>query len=232
MSTQGSFKPSVILFDVNETLLDMTPLKKKVNGLLGSERGFRVWFGMMLQYSLVDNCTNQYHDFSAIGRATLEMAAKAFKETVTEKDIEEALSTMKALPAHTDVTESLNLLKKAGLRLAALSNSPAKSLAAQLDYAGLTDYFEHILSVDAVNKYKPAPEAYEYAARTLTVDTNEMVMVAAHGWDITGASHAGLHTCFIEREGQALYPLAPTPSISGNSLVAAAKQIIKKLDKT
>jgi len=48
-------KPSVIIFDVNETLLDMSPLQKKVNTLLGSKRGFRIWFGLLLQYSLVDN---------------------------------------------------------------------------------------------------------------------------------------------------------------------------------
>ncbi len=50
-------KPSVILFDVNETLMDMSPLKKKVNDVLDSKRGFRIWFGMLLQYSLVDNST-------------------------------------------------------------------------------------------------------------------------------------------------------------------------------
>ncbi len=36
-------KPSVILFDVNETLMDMSPLKKKVNDMLDSKRGFNIW---------------------------------------------------------------------------------------------------------------------------------------------------------------------------------------------
>lgn len=229
MNNSRTFKPTVILFDVNETLLDMSPLKKKVTKLLKSKHGFKLWFTMLLHYSLVDNCTNQYHDFPTIGKATLKMAAKSLKEVITEEDITDALSTINELTAHADVKEGLNLLKDAGLRLATMTNSPMKTSRAQLAFAGLTNYFETILSVDAIKKYKPALEAYRYAAQVLKVNTDEILMVAAHGWDITGASHAGLHTCFIERKGQGLYPLAPKPSISGSTLVIAAKEIIRQL---
>lgn len=152
MNNSLTFKPSVILFDVNETLLDMTPLKKKVNKLLKSPRGFKLWFTMLLQYSLVDNCTNQYHDFPTIGKATLKMTAQSFKEVITDDDIKEALSTINELPAHADVKDGLNLLKDAGFRLATLTNSPMKTLRTQLEFAGLTDYFESILSVDSIKK--------------------------------------------------------------------------------
>ncbi len=84
-------KPSVILFDVNETLLDMSPLKEKVNKLLNSKRGFRIWFGMLLQYSLVDNCTGDYHDFSTIADATLDKAAKALETPMNAGQKQEAL---------------------------------------------------------------------------------------------------------------------------------------------
>lgn len=79
---ETSKKPLVILFDVNETLLDMSTLQKKVNNILNSKRGFRIWFGILLQYSLVDNCTGSYHDFSAIADAALDMAAKALGEEI------------------------------------------------------------------------------------------------------------------------------------------------------
>lgn len=229
MTHAAAFTPSVILFDVNETLLDMAPLKKKVSKLLNSKRGFKIWFTMLLQYSLVENCTHQYHDFSDIGKATLQMAAKFLKTKVTDGDIKETLSTIRQLPAYGDVEEGLKRLEDAGLRLATLSNSPMETSTAQLAHAGLTNYFEKILSVDAIKKYKPAPESYRYAAETLNISTGEMVMVAAHGWDIAGASHAGLHTAFIERKGQALYPLAPKPSITASTLVEVANEILKQL---
>lgn len=221
-------KPSVIILDVNETLLDMSPLQKKVNSLLGSKRGFRIWFGMLLQYSLVDNCTDSYHDFSTIANATLDMAAKAFGKEIDEDDKKEALAPMKQLSPYADVQIGLKLLKEAGYRLATLTNSPPQTLAAQLEHAGLTNYFEQTLSIDAVKKYKPAIESYQYAAKTLGVNTEDVLMVAAHGWDMAGAINAGLQTAFIERKGQSLYPLAAKPQHIGKDLVEIANAIIKQ----
>lgn len=218
-------KPSVILFDVNETLMDMSPLKKKVNNILGSKRGFRIWFGMLLQYSLVDNCTGEYHDFSTIAGATLDMAAKALQKEIKEDEKKVTLALMKKLSAYTDVKEGLKLLKQAGFRLATLTNSPMQTLTAQLEYTGLTKYFEATLSIDAIKKYKPSLESYQYAARTLGVSTNEIIMVAAHGWDIAGAMQAGLQAAFIERKGQSLYPLSPKPQFLGKNLVEIAGKI-------
>ncbi len=220
-------KPSVILFDVNETLLDMSPLKKKVNNILNSKRGFRIWFGMLLQYSLVDNCTGQYHDFSTIADATLDMAAKALEKEIEEDEKKEALALLKKLSAYADVEKGLKLLKEAGFRLATLTNSPMPTLTAQLQHSGLTTYFEATLSIDGVQKYKPATESYQYAARTLGVSTSEIIMVAAHGWDIAGAMQAGLQAAFIERKGQSLYPLASKPQFVCEDLVEFANAIIK-----
>ncbi len=69
-----------------------------------------------------------------------------------------------------------------------------QTLTAQLEHAGLKSYFEASLSVDAIKKYKPALETYQYASQELGVVTNQMVMVAAHGWDIAGAG--GFASCF------------------------------------
>lgn len=219
-------KPTVIIFDVNETMLDMSPLKKKVDSLLGSSKGFRIWFGMLLHYSLVDNCTTQHHDFIAIANATLDMAAKALKKSIGEKEKKEALATIKELSAYPDVAKGLKLLKQNGFRLATLTNSPSATLAAQLKHAGLTDYFEATLSIDAIKKYKPALETYKWAVEQLSVSADDAMLVAAHGWDIAGALQAGLQAAFIERKGQSLYPLSAPPQIIGKDLVDVANKII------
>lgn len=219
-------KLPVILFDVNETLLDMSPLRKAINRLLGTTKGFRIWFGMLLHYSLVDNCTNSYHDFSAIANATLEMAAKALKEDIDEKEKEAALATIKELPAYPDVTKGLNTLKENGFRLATLTNSAFTILTAQLQYSKLTKYFDATLSVDSIQKYKPALETYQWAAEQLSVSPTDIIMVAAHGWDIAGALQAGMQTAFIERKGQSLYPLVAKPQLFGRDLDEIATSII------
>jgi 2-haloacid dehalogenase len=216
----------IILFDVNETLLDMAPLKKKINSLLNSTKGFRIWFGMLLQYSLVDNCTNNYHDFSAIADAALDMAAKALKAEIDQKEKKEALQTIKELSAYDDVPKGLQLLKDNGFRLATLTNSPATTLSAQLQHTKLTEYFEATLSVDAIRKYKPALETYQWAAKQLSVNVSDAMLVAAHGWDIAGALQAGMQAAFIERKGQSLYPLAAKPNFTAKDLTDLANSII------
>ncbi|MDQ6814929.1 MAG: haloacid dehalogenase type II [Bacteroidota bacterium] len=223
----NKIKPSVILFDVNETLLDMKPLKQKVNNLLGS-KGFRIWFGMLLHYSLVDNCTNQYHDFSALAAATLDMACKALDKAITENEKTDALSVIKKLKPHADVEKGLTILKAKGLRLAALTNSTENVLIEQLTNGNLMPYFEKALSIDSIKKYKPALETYAWAAEQLSVNPADIVMVAAHGWDIAGASFAGLQTAFIDRKGQSLYTLSSKPDFSGKDLIEVANAITGK----
>ena len=219
-------KPTVIVFDVNETLLDMIDVKMKVNNALGSTSGFKLWFTQLLQYSLVDTVTASYHDFGAIAGATLEMTALALETELKEADKKEILASMKSLPPHDDVKEGLQLLKDAGFRLVTLTNSAKDTLQQQLTHAGLTNYFETMLSVDEFKLFKPHGEVYQKALSKIGVSPQESLMVAAHGWDIAGALAAGMQAGFIERKGQSLYPLAPLPQYTGKDLVELANAII------
>ena len=218
--------PHTILFDVNETLLNMEPMRVAINSLLGSENSFQQWFGLLLHYSLVDNCTNNHHDFVAIAGAALEMAAtiNAIKITTAQKT--NTLQIIKKLSPHPDVVPGLQLLKQNGYRLATLSNSPLQTSLVQLAFAKIDLYFEAILSVDAVKKYKPSLEPYQYAATILQVATNQIIMVAAHGWDIAGAANAGMKTAFINRPGQSIYPLAELPTYNELDVLSFAKKLL------
>ena len=224
MSTINN-KP-VIVFDVNETLLDMTPLKKSVNELLGEEQGFKIWFGMLLHYSTVSNNIEEYNDFTTIASATLKMAAISMKKEVTDDEIKNALSLIKTLQTYPDVEKGLTLLKENGFRLITLTNSPDGALQAQLENSKLTHFFEQALSIDALGKYKPAPETYRWAAEKLAVTPEEMLLVAAHGWDIAGASHAGLATGFVAREGQSLYSLSKDPDFIADDILKMAEKLV------
>ncbi|WP_218943580.1 hypothetical protein [Exilibacterium tricleocarpae] len=76
-------KPKVIIFDVNETLLDLAPLRRVVGETIdGREDLLPLWFSTMLHYSLVDTLTNNYQDFGQIGAAALVMVAEKHGITV------------------------------------------------------------------------------------------------------------------------------------------------------
>jgi 2-haloacid dehalogenase len=190
-------KHSVILLDVNDTLLNMKLIKENYHAFKPQRRLSIVVYNV----ALIFNCTGRYHNFSEIAHAPLHMAAKALGQDTSEADVNEVLLTIRELPPHRDVEDGLTLLKDAGFQLAALSNSPAETLNTQFRQTGLEKYFEQILSVDEIKTYKPSLETYRHAARRLDVKAEEMVFIAAHGWDITGATYAGLKTCLIERQG-------------------------------
>jgi 2-haloacid dehalogenase len=135
---------------------------------------------------------------------------------------------MRELPPHDDVLPSLRRLRTAGFRLATLTNSAPDAIEAQLRHAGIREHFETALSVDAVQRFKPAPETYRMAADRLGVPIGEMMLVAAHGWDVWGAINAGAQAGFVARPGQVLIPHAPRPQIAGPTLVDVTGQILAR----
>jgi 2-haloacid dehalogenase len=172
------------VFDVNETLLDVGALAPHFTRAFGDGAAVREWFSTLLLYSEVATLAGPYADFAAIGGAALDMVAEARGLTVTTADRTAIVGAMRTLPPHPEVAEALQRLRKAGFRLVALTNSPPATAEAQLTYAGRTPFFEHIFSVDAVRRFKPAPEPYQHVAETLGVPIGALRMIAAHAWDI------------------------------------------------
>lgn len=101
-----------------------------------------------------------------------------------------------------------------------LTNSAPVAVEQQLKNAGLTDLFERSFSVDAVKRFKPAPEPYRHVAQELGVSIGDLRMVAAHAWDVVGAIRAGCLAAFIARPGKVLYPLGPKPDIVASDFQA------------
>ncbi len=216
----------VCLFDVNETLLDigsLDPLFEKAFGGAGVRRS---WFSQVLQSAFVATITDTYSEFGAIGAAALEMTAEREGARLSEEDRRAILGGMRELPPHPEVPAALDLLRDAGLRLAALTNNTAEVAEAQLENAGLSGRFEKVLSADAVRRLKPAPEPYRAAAEALGVGTSEVRLVAAHAWDVAGAMRAGCAAAFVARPGMVLDPLAEPPDVVGANLTAVAASII------
>lgn len=133
---------------------------------------------------------------------------------------------MKRLPAHPDVRPALRQLRGAGFHLAALSNGSLQAVRQQLESAGLSDSFDAVLSVEETQHYKPAPQPYRMAAERHGIRLDEMMMVAAHAWDITGAAVVGCRTAFIARPGKVLNPAGSQPDIHGNDLQDFARQLL------
>jgi 2-haloacid dehalogenase len=220
----------VIVFDVNGTLLDTRSLAPQIRSLFGRHYSAEEWFKEVVQYSMATSLAGDYREFGEIALAVLQMAAVARGVALTNTAMEKIKTGLEHLPPYPEVQKSLHRLGKAGFRLAVLSNSSAPSLDKQLQNSGIGQYIEHAVSVDAVRRYKPAAETYRAAADRLGVETRDMLMVAAHPWDLLGASRAGCRTAFLARPGKALLPGAPAPEYMATDLRALVDQLISRKD--
>jgi len=218
----------VLVFDVIETLLDLQALDPAFELVFGDRRARREWFQQMLQSALVATVTDAYRDFSQLGRAALEMTAKRHGVELSPQDEQRILGTIRQLPPHSDVIGGLSRLRDAGFRMAALTNSTVEVAETQLQSAGLREFFELALAADTARRLKPAREAYHMAAQRLDVEPNNVRLIAAHAWDVTGAMRAGCAAAFIARPSMVLDPTGEQPDVVGTDLYGVADQIIAR----
>jgi 2-haloacid dehalogenase len=216
----------MIVFDVNETLLDLRALDQEFERIFGDPSRRGDWFAQVLLNSMVATITARYDDFGKIAGAALDMTARRADLELAEPDRKAILGKIRSLPAHADVMTGLHQLQEAGFRLFTLTNSPPQVVEAQLENAGLSRYFERSLSVDSIRRFKPDAEVYKMAARELGVPVEGVRLVAAHDWDVAGALLAGCSAAFIARPGKVLNPLMPVPDVVGKDLIEVADRII------
>lgn len=218
-------KPQLILFDVYETLLDMSMVESKMNDLLNSKRSYRIWIELLMQYCLLESSSGQFHDFSSVSRAALSTTGEIIGHSVTDQMNEDIMLLMKHAPLHEGVEEGLSTLNDQGFRLAALTNASVGIITERMDATGLVSYFEFVVSAEQIKKYKPSKEAYEAIAKKAKLQPSEILVVTSRGWDLCGAVNAGMKTVFIQHGSRNVYPLAPEPSLRAKNLVDLAQQL-------
>ena len=222
--------PSVLVFDVNETLIDIESLAPLFAEWFGDERVLREWFGQLVMYSMAATLAEHYVDFFALGQGVLRMLADIYRVDITDDDVGRLRDRMSTMPAHPDVVEALTALRDNGFRLITLTNSPHRSgVRTPLENAGLAELFEQQFSVESCRAFKPSPSVYRYVSEQLGVAPAECMMVAAHVWDTLGAQNVGFGAALITRPGNPPLPVdgLPQPDIVVSDLRQLAERLIK-----
>jgi 2-haloacid dehalogenase len=219
----------VVVFDVNETLLDLDSLNPFFTRLFNDPGAMRLWFADLILYSEALTIAGVYVPFTDIGAAVLTMLADTRGITVSDADGAELTDRFATMPPHPEVPAALRRLRDHGFRLFTLTDNTLGISGRQLEKGGIIDLFERRFSVDeTVKRHKPAPEAYHSVATALGLDPGDMCMIASHVWDTIGAGAAGLQTALILREGNAPLPVGPQPDYIGQDLDAIAGQLIER----
>jgi 2-haloacid dehalogenase len=214
-------RPDVVAFDVNETLLDLAPVRAALveagrpGSLLGTVfartllTGFAAvatgtWCGFRDAF---DAALAQESDLPAQRRATV---AEAFRE----------------LAPHPEVEPALRRLTGAGIRVVTLSHGSPGIAEAGLARGGITPLVERTLTSETIRAWKPSREVYLWAAGSCDVVPERMALVAAHGWDVLGAQRAGLTGAWFPRSERSYPAVYERPHVAAGDLAGAVDGLL------
>jgi 2-haloacid dehalogenase len=222
--------PTLVLFDVNETLSDLQPLRARLERFGAPGELLEVWFASTLRDGFALATAGAYADFRTIALGVLR-GRLAEVETLQSDPGEAAeyiVDGFGELDVHADVGEGVRRLADKGVRMATLTNGAAEVAAKLLERAGLAALFERRLSVHDVQRWKPAPEPYLHAARELGVPPNQCVLIAVHPWDVDGAKRAGLQGAWLNRKRGHYPEFFRAPDATGETLVELADVLVAR----
>ncbi|MDJ0315327.1 haloacid dehalogenase type II [Arthrobacter sp. H35-D1] len=196
----------VIIFDVNETLSDMSPMGGHFREIGAPAELAKLWFATLLRDGFALASCKDNRPFATMGEEALRGLLKGVKvNRPLDAAVEHVMNAMTGLSVHPDVPEGIEALASAGFRLMTLSNGSAQIAEKMLSEAGIRDKFELLLSVEDAPAWKPVRASYDYASAAFGADPSSMLLVAVHPWDIHGAARAGMRTAWVNRTGES-YP--------------------------
>ncbi len=216
----------LLVFDVNETLLELSALRPVFESEVGTADLLPAWFGQMLRNSLVATITDAYLPFDELGVDALVLVTQKAGLGIDEAGARRVVDQMRSLPPHPDVRPALERLRDGGYETVTLTNSSPSMVADQIRNAGLEDLFDRLFSVESVRRFKPAQEPYAHVAAEMGRPLGDLRMVAAHDWDVTGAIRAGAKGAFVARPGMYLTKVSETPDVIGSNLTEVADLLL------
>jgi 2-haloacid dehalogenase len=216
----------LIVFDVNETLLDLGTMEPIFQRIFGGKNAMRLWFANLILYSAALTVAGCYVPFTEIGSAVMKMLADSRGIEIDDKDKKELTEKFSTMPPHPEVPAALRKLRDAGYRLFTLTDNLLEVQTRQLEHGRIVDLFERRFSADGVERHKPSPEAYAYVQNELGVEPSQLCLIACHTWDTLGAVAAGWEAALIRRVGNDVLRVGPQPHIVGNDLNDVADQLI------
>lgn len=205
----------LVIFDMVGTVFSLGRAREKFaeNNLNGEL--FDLWFSRLLQTSMAATLAGRFISFPEAAKASLRQVLTAADQP--EELAGRLLESLHELQPWPDAEDCLQRLREQDRRLCALTNSGAEAANALLRKAGLHDFFQMVLSIDEVGKWKPHPAPYQLALERFGVEPGQSCLVAAHAWDVIGAASVGMQTVWVSRlEKRWPYPGNPPGEVAAS----------------
>src|SRR6201995_3780384 len=218
----------LIVFDVNETLLDLETMEPTFQRIFNDKSAMRLWFANFIMYSAALTVAGCYVPFTDIGAAVMKMLADTRGIRIGDKDKKELTDKFSTMPPYPEVPAALRKLRDAGFRLFTLTDNLLEVQTRQLEHGGIADLFERRFSADGVRNHKPSREAYAQVEKELGAAPSQLCLIACHTWDTLGAVAAGWEAALIKRVGNDVLSVGPQPQTIGDDLNDVANQLIAR----
>jgi 2-haloacid dehalogenase len=216
----------LIVFDVNETLLDLGTMAPTFERIFGEKDAMRLWFANLILYSAALTVAGCYVPFTDIGSAVMKMLADTRGIRIDDKDKKELTEKFSTMPPHPEVPAALRKLRDAGFRLFTLTNNLPEVQTRQLEHGAIVDLFERRFSADGAKHHKPSRKVYAHVERELAVEPSRVCLIACH--TTLGAIAAGWEASLIKRVGNDVLGVGSQPQIVGDDLTDVANQLIAR----
>ncbi|TDN49994.1 2-haloacid dehalogenase [Azoarcus indigens] len=209
-----------VVFDAFGTLFDVYSVGLLAEQLFPGkgEALAALWRQKQIEYSQLRTLAGRHRPFWELTRDALDFAARKLGLAMSEAAGTQLLNQYSCLSPFPENAAALRELKALGVPTAILSNGTPQMLEVSVRSAGLAGLFDHVLSVEKVERYKPHPDAYAMGPAALGCEAREILFVSANGWDAAGATWFGYTTFWINRNGQPAEALDVSPHGSGDSL--------------
>jgi 2-haloacid dehalogenase len=213
-------RPKAVLFDAYGTLFDVYSVAHVAEQLFPGrgEKLALLWRDKQIEYTRLLTMSGRYQPFWHITCASLRYAAQRFELPLDAAGEKRLLGQYRHLSSFPENMAVLAELKKRGIPRGILSNGDPPMLAVAVKSAGFTDLLDHVLSVDAVQRFKTDPAAYALGPQALGLPAKDILFVSSNCWDAIGATWYGYTTLWVNRQGAPLEQLDTMPTRTGASL--------------
>jgi 2-haloacid dehalogenase len=204
----------VCVFDAYGTLFDFNSAVARHRAEIGpqADRLAQMWREKQIGYTWARSLMGKYAPFWQV---TGEALAHCLQTCGLPRDgalHEKLMRAYLVLDPFPEVRSTLDALHAAEMPLAILSNGNLDMLEAVVRNTGLADYFNALLSVEAVKIFKPDPRVYRLVTDHFAVAPANVCFLSSNGWDAHGAASFGFRTLWVNRADAAPEGLPGTPS--------------------
>jgi 2-haloacid dehalogenase len=190
------------VFDAYGTLFDFNSAVARHRAAVGphADALADLWRSKQIQYTWLRNGMGAYAKFWQVTGEALDHCLAVYGITdVAVRD--KLMDAYLALAPFPEVPSMLDVLKRAGKRLAILSNGNPEMLDRMVAACGLADRFDAVLSVDTAGVFKPDPRVYRLVEAGCGVKPDKACFLSSNCWDAHGAAHFGFSTIWVNRAG-------------------------------